>query len=268
LFLKLYKPSIGVGVVIKKFIVMAKQKGLIELEGTIGELNFYYRKGKPVVRKSGGGFNGKAIKTKASMVRVRENGSEFGSCMRVVTAFKSSLAVFLTQFKDGGLHHRLVSLFTKIKSWDTVSERGQRTVAHGLNTPAGIALLDHYVVTSGKNLERVLGHPYRFDFATGFQLDGFDGNHLHFPGGSTHLKLVAGYLRFDFDNLSYQLVVSEAVYLDKASAGTYALGPQAPNSATGKAIGVVFAQYVQNVNGVYYPLKQANEVVLEVVCLD
>jgi hypothetical protein len=36
---------------------MAEQKGLIKLTGTVGEFNFYFRKGKPVARKAGGGFN-------------------------------------------------------------------------------------------------------------------------------------------------------------------------------------------------------------------
>lgn len=61
---------------------MAYQKGLIELEGTLGGLNFYIKKGKPMVRKSGGGFTAKAIKTKPSMVRVRESNNEFGQIGR------------------------------------------------------------------------------------------------------------------------------------------------------------------------------------------
>ena len=244
---------------------MARQKGIIELEGTIGGLNFYYRKGKPVVRKSGGGFNGKAIKTKASMVRVRENGSEFGMCMQAVKAFKAGLVPFLTQFKDGELHHRLVSLFTKIKSLDAVSERGKRTVGNGLNTQAGAALLQHYVLTAGKNMESLLGQRFNFDFETGLQLTNFDGSLLRFPSGSTHLKLVVGFLRFDFESLSYLLVLSEAVYLDKASTGTFTLSPIEPNLTAGKAVGVVFGQYVQDLNGIYYPFKQVTDVVLEVV---
>lgn len=244
---------------------MARQKGIIELEGTIGGLNFYYRKGKPVVRKSGGGFNGKAIKSKDSMVRVRENGCEFGMCMQAVKAFKSGLVPFLTQFKDGELHHRLVSLFTKIKCLDAVSERGKRTVGNGLNTQAGTALLQLYVLTAGKNLESLLGQRFCFDFETGLLLDNFDGGLLRFPDGSTHLKLVVGFLRFDFESLNHRLVLSEAVYLDKASSGTFSLCPIEPNAASGMAIGVVFGQYFQVLNGSCYPFKQATDVVLEVV---
>ena len=244
---------------------MAKQTGIIKLAGTIDGLNFYYLNGKPVARKSGGGFNGKAIKTKASMVRVRENGSEFGASMVVVKAFKASLAPFLTQFKDGQLHQRLAGLFSVIKRFDVVGERGKRNVSNGLATAEGFALLQNYVLTSGNNLAGVLAHPYLFDFGTGLHLEDFDGKLIQFANGSTHLKVVVGFLKFDFESLAYQLVVSDAVYLDKNSIGSFTLSPLEPNVAAGKAIGVVFTQFVQEVNGIYYPFKQVTDMVLEVV---
>lgn len=40
---------------------------------------------------AGGGFNVKAIKTKASMQRVHGNGSEFGHCSQVDKAFRMAL---------------------------------------------------------------------------------------------------------------------------------------------------------------------------------
>lgn len=244
---------------------MAQQTGIIKLAGTIDGLNFYYLNGKPVARKSGGGFNGKAIKTKASMVRVRENSSEFGACMVAVKAFKASLAPFLTQFKDGQLHQRLAGLFSAIKRCDMVGERGKRNVSNGLATAEGVALLQNYLLTAGNNLAGVLACAYRFDFATGLYLEDFDGKHIKFANGSTHLKVVAGFLKFDFESHAYRLVVSDAVYLDKGSVGSFTLSPLVPNVAAGKAIGVVFTQFVQETNGVYYPFKQVTDVVLEVV---
>ena len=135
---------------------MAKVKGIIQLKGTIGDINFYTRKGVALSRKAGGGFNGKAIKTKDSMVRVRENGSEFKGCMQSVQFFKMGLQPFLFRFKDGSLHERLVSLFTKLKDLDLVSARGSRTVFGGLQNLAGQGLLKNYVLTSGSRLEDVL----------------------------------------------------------------------------------------------------------------
>jgi hypothetical protein len=53
--------------------------------------------------------------------------------------------------------------------------------------------------------------------------------------------------------------------LDKNIVGNFTLSPLEANVAAGKAIGVVFTQYVQQTNGVYYPFKQVTDVVLEVV---
>lgn len=103
---------------------MAKVSGIIQIEGTLSGITFYKRKGVWIARKAGGGFNGKAIKTKASMVRVRENGSEFGRCMKSVQLFKKALFPLLVLVKDTDRHARIVSLFTKIKNSDVVSERG------------------------------------------------------------------------------------------------------------------------------------------------
>ena len=80
---------------------MARQKGIIQLEGTLGDINFYFRKGKPVARKAGGGFNAKNIKTSATMVRVRENNTEFGNSSKVKKVFKLSLHPFLNAYKEG-----------------------------------------------------------------------------------------------------------------------------------------------------------------------
>jgi hypothetical protein len=244
---------------------MAKVKGLLHFTGTLHGLNFYMRKGVPIARAAGGGFNGNAIKNHPSMVRVRENGSEFKGCMQDVKYFKQSLAPFLTQIKDGELHQRIVRLFTQIKSCDAVSERGKRNVGSGLQTIAGKACLEHAVLTAGTSLQGILHQPYRFDFVTGLQLMDFDGSLLDFPGGATHLKLSVGFLKFDFDHSTYKLVVSASVYLDSDSSGAYLLGPLEANPENGTAVGVVFAHYVQQVNGVYYPLQQVSDVVLEVV---
>ena len=103
---------------------MAKVKGIIQMNGAIGNINFYIRKGVPLARKAGGGFTSDAIKTKESMLRVRENGSEFKGCMQSVQFFKMGLQPFLSTFKDGTLHQRLVSLFTKLKDLDFVAARG------------------------------------------------------------------------------------------------------------------------------------------------
>lgn len=93
---------------------MAKQKGNIRIKGTIGGLTYYKRNGVDLVRQAGGGFNGEAIKTKASMERVRENNSEFGRVSKVKGLFRRSLMGYLSTVSDLSYHARMVSVLQKI----------------------------------------------------------------------------------------------------------------------------------------------------------
>ncbi|WP_281297013.1 hypothetical protein [Flavobacterium limnophilum] len=244
---------------------MAKIKSIIKLKGTIGGINFYQLNGETIGRKAGGGFNGDAIKTKDSMVRVRENGSEFKGCMQSVQFFKKGLQPFLCRFKDGTLHQRLVSLFTKLKNLDLVSARGSRTVFGGLQSTAGQDLLKSYLLTSGSRLDGVLHQKVLFDWGTGFSIPDFEGKRVSFPAGATHLSLQVGYLTLDFENQASTFGCSDTVYLSPTDVGTVVLPAPALADAEGVPIGVVFAQFVQEMNGAFYPLKNENSVVLEVV---
>jgi hypothetical protein len=246
---------------------MAKVKGLIKLTGTLGGINFYPLKGETIGRKAGGGFNGDAIKTKDCMVRVRENFSEFRACMQSVQFFKMGMQPFLRSFKDGTLHQRLVSLFTKLKDLDLVSARGLRTVCRGLQNPAGQELLGHYLLTSGLRLDGILHQKVVFDWVTGFSIPDFEGKRVSFSGGATHLSLQVGYLSLDFEKMTSSLSSSEIMYLAKNDVGTVVIPTPALAAAEGVKVGVVLARFVQEMNGGFYPLKQENSVVMEVVGL-
>jgi hypothetical protein len=244
---------------------MAKVKGIIGLKGTIGEINFYTRKGVPLARAAGGGFNGDAIKTKDSMVRVRENFSEFRGCMQSVQFFKMGLQPFLRSFKDGTLHQRLVSLFTKLKDLDLVSGRGLRTVYGGLQNPVGQLLMKNYLLTSGSKLDGVLRQKAVFDWPTGLSIADFDGQRVSFPGGATHLELQVGYLTLDFENYASSFGSSDTIYLSPNDVGPVVIPAPIMAEAEGLKVGVVFARFVQEVNGEFYPLKNEGNVVMEVV---
>ena len=246
---------------------MAKVKSLFELTGTLSGLNFYTRKGVAVVRTAGGGFNGKAIRTQPSMVRVRENGNEFKGCMQTVRFFKQSLNPFLCTFKDGTLHQRLVSLFTKIKDLDAVAIRGERSVHGGMQTAAGRELLETYLLTSRIRVDGLLHQRVVFDWATGFSVPDFDGGLVSFPGGASHLALRVGWLTFDFSSYDFSFGSSEVLAVSATDKGTLVIPAPILDHANGVHIGVVLVRFVQEINGVFYPLKKEREVVLEVLCI-
>ena len=55
---------------------MAKQKGILKLDGTIGGITFYKSQDGYLAREKGG-VDGNRIATDPNFQRTRENGSEF-----------------------------------------------------------------------------------------------------------------------------------------------------------------------------------------------
>jgi hypothetical protein len=236
---------------------MAKQKGIIPLTGTIGGINFYYLNGKPVARKAGGGFNGKAIKTKASMQRVRENGSEFGHCSAVNKVFRMALRPFYQGFKFTYFHSRLMTLFTRLKDLDAVHERGKRVVFEGVRTTEGIALLKQFHYTPDCDVRGVL--PFDFDIDNGtyeLTISHFDIEKVGFISGATHIALNYGVLDFNFETLTYALHLAAPLVVDKAFANsTVRLTPESLPASVGSLLCVLGVRFYQEVDGTLYVLS-------------
>lgn len=242
---------------------MAKQEGLIRLRGTIDGVNFYFRKGKPIARKAGGGFNGASIKNSATMVRVRENNTEFGHCSQVKKAFSDVLLFHFANRKDVTLHSRLMRLFIGIKDCDFISERGKRTINSGLQTAAGQHLLTSFDFTA-------MSFPVLpMDVASTtleLTLPSFSLTEFKFPVGATHLELFLGVLHLNLDDKTATLNKSASVLLAKGAAvDSITLTPNALSSAGGFRLPVLFYSYVQELNGVLYPLHDSKSFGLRVL---
>jgi len=134
-------------------------------------------------------------------------------CRYSMQSNRRGLNPFLSTFKNGTLHQRLVQLFTQLKDLDLIAARGSRTVFGGLQTTAGQDLLKNYLLTSGANLESVLKQKSLFDWDSGFTLADFEGKRVPVPAGATHLALRIGYLTLDFENFTSSFVATETVYL-------------------------------------------------------
>ncbi len=245
---------------------MAKQKSFITFTGTLGGLNFYYRNGVPVVRQAGGGFNGKAIKTKASMQRVRENASEFGHCSRVKKQYRLALKPLLGVVKDTSQHGRMMTLFTKLKDLDTGNKRGQRRVAGGVGTAMGKKLLGAFDFSPACDVKAIVGGDWDFDFGTGvFTVTDFAIKRVPFPEGATHVALQLGRLYFDFDTMENDFAVSVPLLLDDDFVGSdFSLAVDAP-SLEGTAVVVVQLRFYQAVGGELYALEGEGSVGLRVL---
>lgn len=243
---------------------MAKQRGIVFLEGTIGGINFYYRKGVPTARMAGGGFNRKAIKTSPSMARIREQNSEFAKCSKVNKEFKNAIRPFLSGYKDGSLHSRLMTLFLRIRDCDVVSERGKREVWQGMTTEQGKRLLKDFVFTPKRSV--LLPCHYEFDWNTlQFKVTGFDVSQLRFPDGATFMELGLGVICFDFEQLIYTTEWATPLTIDRDFIGnSFSLGVAAVPVGTGQLLAIVRVAFYQEVNGTPYLLPGDGAYGLEV----
>lgn len=234
--------------IIENKCVMARQKGIVFFEGTLGGINFYYRKGVPIARRAGGGFNAKAIKTSPKMVRVRESNSEFALCSTINKHFKRALQPFLLGYKDGTLHARLMRLFLGLKDLDATSERGKRRVGVGYATAYGPRLLSDFKVTPER--PRLFDADYSFDWdALQLEVSNFSIASAQYPLGADTMEVMVGVLRFDFDTCTYDSVMADRVFIDRDfGATTFTIAVDGLPEGVGVLVAVARVAFYQQVN--------------------
>lgn len=236
---------------------MARQKGILKISGTLGDINFYIIGNKGYARKSGGGFNSKAIKTQANMQRVRENASEFGHCSTVKKKYRLALLDFLDGYKERKLHARMMGLFTSIKDLDAVSARGERRVVNGLQTIKGQRLLKTFAFTPKHPFIQLLQHKCSYNNNTQtISIQNFTANHHAAPKSATHIGVKMGLLDVNFDTLKSDLRLSPVHHVPLGDTVSFNLSPTVIKPL------VHFGVVVLSVR--YYELIESSEGVVEV----
>ena len=104
---------------------MARQKGPVLLEGTVGGIIFDKSKYGYLVR-SRGGISRQRIATEARFARTRENASEFGYASRAGKLLRLGVKAGCPGAEDGNTNARLAGRLMKIVQADAVNGRGQR----------------------------------------------------------------------------------------------------------------------------------------------
>ncbi len=249
---------------------MARQKGIIKLEGRIGDLSFYKNGGEYMAR-SKGGVDGDRIKKDPAFVRTRENGAEFGSAGKAGKVLRNALKVPISKSADKQVAGRLGAELLKVIQADTTNLRGERTVTAG-----DLSLLQGFEFNKAVGLESVVTMPYTVVFTRSsgdavVNIPAFvPKNEIAQVEGATHFRLVAGLAAVDFANQSYEVDVAESADL-VYDANTQ---PSAPILLTISAdsphpVFMVFGvEYYQSVNGQMYPLNNKASNPLALVLVD
>src|SRR5690606_28795908 len=109
---------------------MARQKGIIKIEGTLGDITFYKSKDGYMAREKGG-IDANRMSSDPAFQRTRENGAEFGRAGKAGKVLRNALRPMFLNSADSRMVGRLTQRMVKIIQTDPVSERGERQVVNG-----------------------------------------------------------------------------------------------------------------------------------------
>jgi hypothetical protein len=236
---------------------MAKQKGILKLEGTIGDITFY-KSQDGYLAKGKGGIDGNRIATDPKFQRTRENGNEFGSAGKAGKVLRNSLRVLLQNSSDNRMVSRLTKKMVAVIQADATSVRGQRNVIDG-----EAELLEGFDFNINAQLSNTLYAPYipTIDRVAGtlkVAIASFiPASMIAAPGGTTHFKIVSSGMEVDFENETFivDTKMSNVLAWDATATAVINLNNAVTANSTHPLILVLGIEFYQDVNGVKYPLK-------------
>lgn len=236
---------------------MARQKGIVKLKGTIGDITFYKTQDGNLAREKGG-IDASRIASDPAFVRTRENGAEFGSSASSGKTLRDAIRPMLMSAADNRVVSRLTQLMTSIKNEDTVSARRLRTVGVGIGNPSAKALIKGFNFNNRAVLGAVLFKPYQVTLATGvIKINGLvPVNDIAFPSGATHMTLKGAWAKIDFATGVADVQLTNAVNtVIDGTVNNVVLTPAAVPAGLGTDLYFLQIEFFQEINGVQYTLK-------------
>lgn len=249
---------------------MARQKGILTLEGKAGTLSFYQGRDGFAARQSSG-MNGKRIFEDPAFIRTRENGIEFGRAGKAGKLLRTALRTFLLNVADTRVTGRLTREMLKVVQSDPVNGRGERTAGNG-----DASILNGFEFNIKNPLAQTVFVPFEASIdrnsRTGsVALPAFTPQKfLAAPKGASHYCLLLGIVSADFDGEQtvQTLWTSEPLELTLAEVPAATHSVTLPETAEMPLLLAFGVEFVQVVNGQRYSLNNAEHNALSVVAVD
>ena len=236
---------------------MARQKGIIKLKGTIGDITFYKTQDGHLAREKGG-IEASRIANDPAFQRTRENGSEFGRAGKAGKLMRTAFRGALLKAADGRMVSRLTQRMIKVIQADSTSDRGLRNVIDGeaellfgfefnIRGKLGTSLFAPFVA----DIDRVAGE-IKVDLPSFVPL-----NMIAAPGGTTHFKIISAGAEIDFEEETFIVENSETAILPWDITPTAVISQV--NAVTANSTKPLFlvlgVEFYQQINGQMYSLK-------------
>lgn len=236
---------------------MAKQKGIIKLDGTIGGITFYKSQDGYLAREKGG-VPADRIANDPAFQRTRENGEEFGRAGKAGKLLRNAIRAMLQNASDSRMVSRLTQKMVEVIQEDTTNPRGLRNVIDG-----EAELLEGFEFNISGKLGTTLYAPFTatIDRVAGTLTANIPAfvpiNMLAAPGGSTHFKIVSAGAEVDFENETFVMDSQATAVLPWDATATAVIN--LVNTVTANSTKPLFLalgiEFYQEVNGQMYPLK-------------
>ena len=236
---------------------MAKQAGVMQVEGTVGNMTFFKTKDGYQARLKSG-ISAQRIKTDPKFARTRENMAEFGRAGSAGKLLRTAMATAVQQVKDSNMVPRLAAEMLRAVRADATSTRGLRNVLDG-----ELELLQGFEFNAASPLTTTLFAPFitTIDRAAGTLKASFAPYQpsalISAPGGATHYSIMLAGAEIDFTNNVYVSGVNTSAVLPLDTNPTVQLDLSVNVTAASTvplflAVGITF---LQSVNGKEYALN-------------
>lgn len=226
---------------------MAKQIGVMQLSGKVGNMVFYKTKNGNFARQ-------KAESKEVSNEVLKENMNEFAQAGICGKKIRTAFAEIIKEMKDSSLTQRLSQVLSAVIKTDVLNPRGARKIADG-----DIELLQGFEMNADIALSTALKAPYsaEIDRAAGVlkvDIPSFiPGKMLVYPEGTTHYKFTIAGAMVDFvtkDRLTAQESSGE-LPLSNVAGLPLSLQVQLPPALTAPLMLALRLSFFQEVNGRY-----------------
>ena len=235
---------------------MARQTGIIGIQGTVGGLVFSKNGNisqKPASDKA-------AFASAPSRARTRENAAEFGLAAKYSKVVRDSLRVVIASTSDSQLAARLTKVMREVIGLDDTNDRGQRIFDASNSAP-----LLGFDFNAASGIGQTMYFPYE---VTGAGADVTmsipslnPASDIATPQGATHFEVVFAASEIDMEMLKFTnavvaaplgiLPINSAALANQTMVATF---PAAPAAAS-LVVGVVGINFYQQINGKFYSLN-------------
>jgi hypothetical protein len=250
---------------------MARQKGVLKLQGQMGGVSFYRSQKDGYLAREKGGVDAQRIKNDPNFARTREKGAEFGRAGAAGKLLRTALRALIINTRDSRMTSRLTKEMVSVVQADITNPRGLRNVIDG-----EAELLMGFEFNESAKLNRTLFAPYttnidRAGGSSAINVPAFIPSQMvALPQGATHFRLVSAIAEVDFEAGVFVVNSSKSAELviNDVATAVIALNNAFTAASTHPLFLVFGIEFLQQVNGVFYPLKNGEYNPLSIVKVD